>query len=428
MPLPRIRLNLWIPLLLIIPILCLAQPSSAKTQMIDGVKHVLNPATPPNDEATVTPKQLWHLGADEDAPIEELFGYVTQVLVDEELNSYLLDAQLNEIRVFSPDGEFLRNIGRNGEGPGEFRNARQIFFLPENRLGVAQMMPSRIAVLGREGGGFADLPLPGEPSMMRMVENARGAGDHSVLSVMTPLMSNDKMELQKSLRAIGPDGEIVATYREINEVMEGGAMVISFGGGEGDDFSGNWDVDDRGRVFTSPLGDEYMIRVYDPKGPLSHVIRREFESRKRTRAEIAEIEEGFGDIPEGASRPEVPAFDRDIARFETRPGGMLWVFSSRDQAVAEAGRIGPFDVFDGDGNYVKRLSVKADFDPERDEFRVSGNRLYIVKESQGSSATFSGGGAGMSMEIRMGGGDDEEEEEGEAAPLSVICYELPPDC
>ncbi len=424
MPLLRMRPVPLILILLLLPALGSAATWQGRSETVDGVEQVHNPSQPFGGTQELEPRQLWHLGADEDAPDEELFGFITEILTDEQGNSYFLDAQLNQIHVFGADGDFLRVIGRNGEGPGEFSNARQIFFLPENRLGVAQMMPSRIAVMDREGNGFSDLPLPGEPSMMRMVENVRSAGDRCVISIMTPLMTAEQMALHKTLQAVDPDGEILATYRKIEEKMEGGAMRITLGGGDGDDFSGNWNIDDAGRVYTAPLRDQYLIRVYDSKGPLARVIHRDYESRKRTRDEIAEIKEGFGDIPEGMPSPEINAYDRDIDSFLTRPGGELWVFSSRNQAAAEAGQLGPFDVFDAQGHFVKQLTLKVDFDPERDTFNLNGDRLYIVKEALGASATFQGGGAGMNMEIRMGASEDEEEE-GEGAPLSVICYELP---
>ena len=413
MPLRSLRLALCLCLLLVAP------------AFAADVEQVNNPADPPQADRTVEPELLWHLGADEDAPDEELFGFVTEILVDDEGNSYLLDMQLNEIRVFDRDGDFLRSIGRDGEGPGEFRNARQIFFLPGDRIGVAQMMPSRVAVMDLEGNGHADLPLPGEGAMMRMVENVRSTGDRLVIAMIVPALGADKPEIRKSLLAIDDQGQELASYREIAEPIEGGRMAITLGGGNGDDYSGNWDVDAAGRVYTAPLGDEYLIRVYDADGALRREIRRDYESRKRTREEIAELESLTEDLPHGAAAPEVEAYDRDIARFIVRPDGGLWVASSRNVAEQRTGFAGPYDRYDADGRLLHRLHLKVDYDPDRDAARVVGDRLFVIKEVTGSGASFSGGGGGANMMIRIGGGGDDDEEEGEAAPLSVICYRLP---
>ncbi len=400
--------------------LLLAAPAFAA-----DVEQVMNPADPPEADRTIEPELLWHLGADEDAPIEELFGFVTEILVDEQGNSYLLDMQLNEIRVFDRGGAYVRTLGRDGEGPGEFRNARQIFFLPGDRLGVAQMMPSRVAVMDLEGNGYADLPLPGEAAMMRMVENVRSVGDRLVLAMIVPAIGGEKPEIRKSLLAMNDQGEELASYRKISEPIQGGRMAITLGGGSGDDYSGNWDIDAAGRVYTAPMGEEYLIRVYAPEGELSREIHREYETRKRTREEIAELEALNEGLPHGAVTAEVDTHDRDINQLIVRPDGSLWVVSSRNSVEGREGFAGPYDRFDADGRLTHRLHLKVDYDPERDAVRVVGDRLYVIKEVTGSGASFSSGGGGHNMMIRIGGGDDDEEEEGEAAPLSVICYRLP---
>ena len=58
-------------------------------------------------------------GASPGAP--ELFGRVISVAVDEDGNTYVADFQSREIHMFDHAGDFVRTIGRRGEGPGEFR-------------------------------------------------------------------------------------------------------------------------------------------------------------------------------------------------------------------------------------------------------------------------------------------------------------------
>lgn len=83
----------------------------------DGVLHVMNPAQPMLPEVTLKPQELWRIGGDTDAE-GEFFGVINQVTTDSDGNIYLLDLQLNEIKIFSPDGTYIRTIGREGEGPG----------------------------------------------------------------------------------------------------------------------------------------------------------------------------------------------------------------------------------------------------------------------------------------------------------------------
>jgi hypothetical protein len=50
-----------------------------------------------------------------------LFGRISEVEVGPDGNVYVLDRGEAGVRVFTPEGEPLRSIGRRGEGPGEFR-------------------------------------------------------------------------------------------------------------------------------------------------------------------------------------------------------------------------------------------------------------------------------------------------------------------
>ena len=100
----------------------------------DGVTHILNPALPVAQPETITPAEAWRVGGDDEEDI--IFGVLSSIAADSEGNSYLLDTQLSEVMVFSPDGEYIRSIGREGEGPGEFRRAGSLFFTTEGNVAV----------------------------------------------------------------------------------------------------------------------------------------------------------------------------------------------------------------------------------------------------------------------------------------------------
>ncbi len=417
--------------LLLLPLLVL--PAGAAWQgsvgSENGVERVQNPAAPAAGELTLAPTQLWHLGADEDADESELFGRVSEALVDAAGNSYLLDTQLHEIRVFSPTGEFLKSLGRNGEGPGEFVNGMHLFFLPGDKIGVAQMMPSRIAVLGTGGEGYSDLHIPGtEGGSFSMIQGARGADGHCVLALVTPVPGPERSETRRRLIAVDADGKLLATYSQLSEFHEGGGMVFRFGADEGgaEDFIGQWDIDGAGRVTTAPLYDEYLLRVYAPDGRLQRLIRRDYERVKRSRAQIAEIEENYEGMPAGLPRPPINPYHRAIQGITVRPDGSVWVSTGAGRQERQAGRVGPFDRFDAQGRFQQRLWLTADFDPERDDAVICGDRLFVIKEAQMVTSAFSASSGNMAMEIRMGGREeDDAEDEGEVAPLSVISYRLP---
>ena len=131
-------------------------------------------------------------------------------------------------------------------------------------------------------------------------------------------------------------------------------------------------------------------------------------------------------LPEGFPRPEINPYLRDVRGIVVRPDGSVWVDSSRNSRRREAGAVGPFDRYDPQGRFVERVTLKADYDPERDDVVVAGDRLFVIKEAQMTSGTFQASSGAMNMVITMGGGDEEDEdEELDPAPLSVISYRLP---
>ena len=55
-----------------------------------------------------------------DGPEEYLFGSVHSIAVDDDHNVYVLDEQARHVRVYDSDGTYVKTLGRDGEGPGEF--------------------------------------------------------------------------------------------------------------------------------------------------------------------------------------------------------------------------------------------------------------------------------------------------------------------
>jgi len=114
---------------------------------------------------------------------------------------------LSQISVFSPDGEFLRTIGREGEGPGEFRRGSELFVTPDNKVGVAQMMPGKIVMLSPDGKPAGDFPVPAAPDGgTQMIWGADVAGRSVVIGSGTFSRGDGKFTMSSSLQLLAPDG------------------------------------------------------------------------------------------------------------------------------------------------------------------------------------------------------------------------------
>jgi len=115
----------------------------------DGWQVVNNPAEPMEEDQVIRPQEMWRFGGDDEEDI--LFGLIEDAVVDEEGNAYLLDTVLSTILVVDEQGEVLRTVSGEGDGPGEFRFARELVFLPDGALGIMEMMPGKIVSVTRDG-------------------------------------------------------------------------------------------------------------------------------------------------------------------------------------------------------------------------------------------------------------------------------------
>lgn len=61
------------------------------------------------------------------------------------------DGSTNDIRVFDPEGKFLRRIGRLGGGPGEFRSLSSVSVTPSRSITVTDLALRRISVFSPDG-------------------------------------------------------------------------------------------------------------------------------------------------------------------------------------------------------------------------------------------------------------------------------------
>ena len=85
--------------------------------------------------ADTTLEECHHLRiGEEETRTEYLFFKINSIGLDREENIYVADEGEKHIKVFSRDGGYLRTIGRQGQGPGEFGRPTRIFVTANNEL------------------------------------------------------------------------------------------------------------------------------------------------------------------------------------------------------------------------------------------------------------------------------------------------------
>ncbi len=391
----------------------------------DGVLTINNPAQPIIAAKTVAPKKLWSVGGESDEG-GKILGFVTDVQVDHEGNSYLLDSTQHAINVYSPAGEFLREIGSEGEGPGEFRNASEFMLMSDGNFGVIQPMPAKVITLDRYGVPGSYFALCEGDRGLSLIEGAQAAGEYVVIGSACPNWNAGVVD--HTLYFAGSDGRYLHTIQTAAEKQLPGNMNV--GGHHDCEFTSYFTLSSSGQVFVAPHKDRYQIDVYNSHGELEHVINRQYKTVKRSDEDRAadkkksdEMAKRFGGMVTLMTRE----FERDIDQLHARHNGELWVLSSQGSRDCPAGEIGLFDVFDSSGHFDHQIGLHVDFDAKRDDFRLVGDRLYILKQAQVMPASMSSSSAGgiSSLTFQSGGSLSEDGDEDDETPPSVICYQLP---
>lgn len=393
-----------------------AVPASAawqgKTVDKDGVPQIMNPATAMAKPEVIELEEMWRVGGEDD---DVLFGVVTDVINDRDGNFYLLDAQLNEIQVYSPGGEHLRTIGREGEGPGEFRGAFNLLLLPSGNIAVLQAFPSKLVGLTPTGEPADAFSLPeSQEAGFKVLFMAQNAGkDLAVVYGFN--QPSESGFVQRSILSLfdANAGNERRLYSQ-DSGMNGANPVIAEK--EWDSFRNRWSAGPDGHVYAAVELGQYAINVWNPDGKLARVIRREYPVHARTDAHkerILGIYKGFTrQIPIPNIKYEIEDNWNPIVTTYSRDDGTLWVLTSRGNTDQPDGIVGGFDVFDKDGHFARQVTLKGQGDPSKDGYFVVKDRLFVVTDWLNAMMALQGG-AGAAGEM------DEE-----AEPMEIICYRL----
>lgn len=96
-----------------------------------------------------------------EGPDEYLVGNPRSIAVGAGGEIYVLDRQVPVIRMYDRDGSFVRNIGRDGGGPGEYKLPGAIAVLSDSRLLVRDPGNGRVSIYGADGEYIEQLWYPG---------------------------------------------------------------------------------------------------------------------------------------------------------------------------------------------------------------------------------------------------------------------------
>ncbi len=311
----------------------------------------------------------------------DVFGSVRALEVDRLGRIYVLEPQAREVRVFDRDGAHLRTLGREGSGPGEFRNpvglalapdddalwvidpgnARYTVFDSAGALRASHTRPFAFFALPWPGGfdrdgRFHDIGTLGEALAFVRLADPEAPTDTPADTFRIPADEAPRLLVSRA------DGTPVAS------IVPPFASRLQ------------WRFDPRGFVWTAEDG-RFRFVQQTLTGDTVRIVSRghepvpvtaaEADSARRAVEEIVAANAGPGGRVDGELR--VPDRKPALQAFFMDREGFLWVEPSRASGASRA-----LEVFDPHGVFLGPVDV-----PLRLELRgtlpvVRGDALYGV--------------------------------------------------
>jgi hypothetical protein len=397
---------------LVVPI---ASTGLAEEIVSDGVVHVRNEGPPPHGCQIVPLEELWRRGSEDD---EVFFGYIAHVLADDAGNVYVLDQQQAHVEVFAPDGEHLRTLSREGEGPGEVRRPETMLFLPDGTLGLAQYFNGRIVKIELDGTPAGTVLPPGggvDGGGSPTIRRARFRGGHLVVSGARLMPRETDMQRIQYLSRWTLEGteevrylELVTTPRPFTEGWIEKRQYFP----EGE----QWALGPEARVYAAARRDDYTISVFAPDGSLERVVERDLKPRRRTEQEKERIANSLVVIRQGERvriHVEVEEFAPAVTELLVRDDGSLWVLPGSGEADQPDGVMQTYDVFDAQGRFERQLAFACEGVSLLDRliFFAPG-RVALIR------------GAADARQNMFGGGPDDADETPPVHEVVIYRYEI----
>ena len=285
----------------------------------------------------------------------DLFGRIRSLAVDAAGRIYVLEAQAQEIRVFNPDGTYLRTIGRKGGGPGEFSQALLAEFGPDGNLWVVDPENNRLSVFDTAGtyltghqtpGGFTIVPWPG------------GFDDHGDYYSPVPESSDEGFRIalahfDASLQVIDtltwPSDPVEREHFEAHN-DDGGTMMASV------PFSAGFvtRLSPRGTLWGMLTG-EYRLFELSHAGDTLRTITRSFDPLPVTAADRDQAREDLKWFTQQGGKADwskIPSTKPATEQMTFDDEGNIWVWvvgppEQKDRLL---------DVFDSVGRYLGRVT------------------------------------------------------------------------
>ena len=298
----------------------------------------------------------------------DLFGSISAIEVDEQGRIYVFENQAQELRVFDASGNHVRTIGREGGGPGEFKQGIGLTWAPGGNLWVVDPGNVRISIFDTAGtyvsmkrilGGYVMTPWPGGFDHMGVFYHYGLDLEAEVGGRFVMVRFDTLMNALDTLRIPRPPADRYFELRSEGGFSRAGirysATVTSR-------------FDPLGYIWFSHTGD-YRVYKRTIDGDTTLIVSRDYEPLPVTSAEIDSAIIGLDWFTRQGGRVDRSRFPRVKPALTTiyiDDESRLWVVPYT--AGDSRGRM--LDVFESSGHYLGRVPLP---------FRISANPIPLFR-------------------------------------------------
>jgi hypothetical protein len=345
-----------------------------QSEMIEGVKVITNPDYPRDGVFQLDLEEDLSIGVEE-GDERYMLNQPQDVQVTDDGILYIMDWGDTCIKAYGSEGQYLRTIGREGVGPGEFSTPVYMDISADGKIFLMDGRNQRVVVFDIQGNYLGGFRVMGFHSKMRADrlnrlyfqrqtsgEEVKVLNSWQELDVDTVVKRTN--ENGEELFGFGPfSGE---KYRKM-KMSAGGTMSV------GTAYKVTWDVDKEGYLYEG-FNDEYAIHIFNPDGKKVMTFGRKYTPAKNPRSK-------------GISGPQryIPAY---APRWVLDEEENLWIeiYTKEEEKKEDEDRPDEeqkpkpvaYDVFSAQGDYLKQVIL-----PHRIYHFKSGKIYSITSTDEG---------------------------------------------
>ncbi len=365
----KIILGVGLSFSLIMIMLCAEVFPAQKVKTVDGVKVIMNgskPQAPKGVPSTITFQEELSVGGGDDP--ETSFSEVGLFVVSDDGTIYGLDMKARNIKVYDAEGNFVRVIGKPGQGPGELGIPGGIVLTPENELLVLDAANRSLSYFTLEGEHIRNLSIADRLGLILIVPDGKGNLAGREMGFADGEMYFELKKFDRDLNSLFTVSKV-----KFKPPVPGSGNKIDLM-----DMINAYAFDGEGNLYYGPNQD-YEIQAFDAQGKHFLSIQRDYKKVKITQEDIDEIMErmtAFGGATGGINIAELFEFPDYFPPYRT------FVFDEDGRMFVttwEKGeKKGDFwvDVFDREGRYFTRFLTNIETSLWKD------GKAYAIVENE----------------------------------------------